>query len=106
VLRDNLMILEQKQPDQWSTYHTRSVLGAALLGQAKYDEAEPLLLAGYEGMKQREPKIPAASKVGLLIEAAERLVRLYDARGQKDATEAWRKRLEEAKAAKKTLKKT
>src|SRR5262249_25462419 len=31
-----------------------SVWGAALLGQGKYAEAEPLLLKGYEGMKQVE----------------------------------------------------
>ena len=30
------------------------MLGEALLEQKKYPEAEPLLLSGYEGMKQRE----------------------------------------------------
>ena len=40
-------------------------MGATLLGQKKYAEAEPLLLAGYEGMKQREAKIPAAGKIRL-----------------------------------------
>ena len=35
-----------------------SLLGGALLGQKKYADAEPLLLPGYEGMKQRETTIP------------------------------------------------
>ena len=48
------------------------MLGGALLGQKKYAEAEPLLLAGYEGMKQREAKIPPEGKVRL-TEALERL---------------------------------
>ena len=49
-------------------------------------------------MKQREAKIPANGKVRL-TEALERLVQLYDATGQKDKADTWRKQLEEAKAA-------
>jgi len=30
------------------------MLGGSLLGQKRYAEAEPLLLSGYEGMKQRQ----------------------------------------------------
>ena len=56
------------------------MLGAALLGQKKYSEAEPLLLAGYQGMKEREAKIPAPYKIRL-VEALERLVQLYEATG-------------------------
>ncbi len=33
------------------------MLGGALLGQKKYDAAEPLLLKGYAGLKQREGAI-------------------------------------------------
>ena len=40
----------------------RSLLGASLLGQKKFAEAEPFLLESYEGMKSREPKIPRASR--------------------------------------------
>jgi hypothetical protein len=75
LLRGCLKIREAKQPDEWTTYNTRSLLGEALLGQKKYADAEPLLLQGYEGMKQREAKIPAEGKIRL-TEALERLVRL------------------------------
>jgi hypothetical protein len=57
---------------------------------------EPLLLAGYEGMKEREAKIPAQAKVRL-TEALERLVQLYEATDQKEKADEWRKKLEEAK---------
>jgi tRNA A-37 threonylcarbamoyl transferase component Bud32 len=53
LLRECLVIREKTQPDEWTTFGTKSMLGGALLGQKKYAEAEPLLLAGYEGMKQR-----------------------------------------------------
>ena len=48
-------------PDDWRTFNARSLLGGSLLGQKKYAEAEPLLLSGYEGMKQREDKISRAT---------------------------------------------
>jgi hypothetical protein len=48
-------------------------------------------------MKKREANIPDAGKVRL-TEALERLVRLYEATGQKDRAAAWRKKLEERKA--------
>ena len=60
ILRECLAIREKAQPDDWSTFNTRSLLGGSLIGQKKFAEAEPLILAGYEGMKAREAKIPAA----------------------------------------------
>ncbi len=83
LLRECLAIREIAQPDDWSTFNTRSMLGASSLGQKKFAEAEPLLLAGYQGMKAREARIPAAGKVRL-AEAGERIVRLYEAWGKKD----------------------
>ena len=82
-------------PELWTTFNTQSLLGGALLGQKKYADAEPLLLQGYEGMKQREAKIPVNSKVRL-TEALDRLVQLYDATGRPDQAEAYRRRLEGA----------
>ena len=89
VLRPALKIREQ-QPDAWTTFSTRSLLGGALLGQKKYAEAEPLLVGGYEGMKQREAKIPAKARVRL-TESLERMVQLYDAWGKKAEAAKWRK---------------
>jgi serine/threonine protein kinase len=92
VLRECLAVREAGRPDAWATFNTRSVLGDALLGQGKHAEAEPLLLAGYEGMKRREGTIPAGSK-DRLASAADRLVRLYEATGRPDDAAKWRKEL-------------
>jgi eukaryotic-like serine/threonine-protein kinase len=99
VLRDCLAARDREGPDDWATFNTMSMLGGALLGQKKYADAEPLLLTGYEGMKQREAKIPPPGKVRL-TEALERLVHLYEATGQKDKAEEWRKKLEGTRPAK------
>jgi tetratricopeptide (TPR) repeat protein len=97
LLRECLAIREKTQPDEWTTFNTNSMLGGALSGQKKYAEAEPLLLAGYEGMKQREAKIPPAGKVRL-TEALERLVQVYEAMDKKDEAAKWRSEFEKYSA--------
>jgi tetratricopeptide (TPR) repeat protein/predicted Ser/Thr protein kinase len=99
LMRACLAIREKQQPDDWLTFSTKSVLGETLLGQKKYADAEPLLLQGYEGMKRREEQIPQAGRFRL-AEAAERLVRLREAMGNKGKAEEWRKKVEEVKATK------
>jgi serine/threonine protein kinase/tetratricopeptide (TPR) repeat protein len=94
VLRECLDLREKKQPDDWKTFQTRSLLGGALLGLEKPAEAEPLLLQGYEGLKQRAAKIPASNKARV-TEALERLVQLYDGWGKKDQATEWRQKLDE-----------
>jgi eukaryotic-like serine/threonine-protein kinase len=90
LLRECLDIRAKMQPDVWSTFNTKSMLGGALLGQKKYADAEPLLLAGYEGMKKREAQIPPQAKVRL-TEAVQRLVQLYEALDNQDEAAKWRK---------------
>ncbi len=101
VLRECLTSYEETQPDAWSTYDVTSMLGEALFALRKYDDAEPLLVSGYEGLKQREADIPPASK-DCLIKAIERLVHFYEARGNSDEAAKWRKELEAAQAAAKS----
>jgi hypothetical protein len=71
-----------------------SMLGGALLGQKNYAVAEPLLLKGYQGMKQREKTIPPRVRKIRLKEAIERLLRLYEALEKKDDAAKWRKELQ------------
>ncbi len=90
VLRECLRVREQTQPGDWTTFYTRSLLGECLLGERKYDEAEALVLAGYEGMKTRESTIAKMSRPRL-AEAALRVVRLYEAWGKPEEAAQWRK---------------
>jgi hypothetical protein len=92
VLRECLAIREKTQPDDWTTFNTRSSLGGALLGQKKFAEAEPLILAGYEGMKAREGKIAPAGRPRLAA-AARRVVELYEAWGKPEKAAEWRAKL-------------
>jgi eukaryotic-like serine/threonine-protein kinase len=99
ILRECLGIREKAHPDDWTTFNTKSMLGAALLGRKQLAEAEPLLLGGYHGMKEREAGIRAEVRALRIPEALERLVKLYEAKGDATEAAAWRKRLEAAQAA-------
>jgi eukaryotic-like serine/threonine-protein kinase len=59
------------------------------LGRKKYADAEPLLLKGYEGMKQREKAIPrqAATRIP---EALDRLIEISTATNKPDEAKKWR----------------
>jgi serine/threonine protein kinase len=96
VLRECLAIREKKEPDGWLTFNAKSMLGGVFMAQKKYADAEPLLLQGYEGMREREAKIPPVGKLRI-PEALERLVQLYESWDKKDEAAKWRKTLEELK---------
>ena len=91
VLRECLAIRADGPARRLEHLNTRSLLGGALLSQEKYAEAEPLILAGYEGLKARQAKIPPPARPRL-AEAAQRVVRLYDAWGKPDRAAAWKAR--------------
>jgi serine/threonine protein kinase/tetratricopeptide (TPR) repeat protein len=97
VLRECLAIREKLAPGAWNTANAKSLLGGALLLQQKYVDAEPMLIAGYEGLKTDEQAIPPPAKNNL-PDAIQRLVDLYDATGRPDEVAKWRKELEAAKA--------
>jgi eukaryotic-like serine/threonine-protein kinase len=99
VLRECLALRESKQPDAWTTFNTRSLLGGALLGLAQsaskeqertrlLTDAEPLLLKGYEGMKAREKTIPVQGMIRV-PEAIDRLIELYTATNKPDEVKKW-----------------
>ncbi|MCC6417224.1 MAG: tetratricopeptide repeat protein, partial [Gemmataceae bacterium] len=93
TLKECLAIRRKKLPDAWYTFTIQSMLGGALLGQKKYTAAEPLLLAGYKGLKARVRAITPQARARL-TEAALRLVQLYEVLGRQDAAAQWRKEAE------------
>jgi tetratricopeptide (TPR) repeat protein len=95
-LRESLTILQRLRPDDWTTFRVKSQLGEALLRQKKYAGAEPLLLSGYRGLRQRQASIPPEDRA-CVTTGLERIVRLYEAWGKKDQAVKWRKELEKAR---------
>ncbi len=88
LLRESLGIREKVQPEAWTTFNTKSLLGEALTAEKKYEEAEALLVQGYGGLKAREAKIPKGAEMRI-PEALDRLVGLYQAMGKADEAKRW-----------------
>jgi hypothetical protein len=97
LLRECLAICENGQLDVWQTFNVRSLLGGALFGQKKYADAEPLLLLGYQGLKQREQAIPPRSRKAI-PEALERLIELSTAMNRPDEVKKWQAEKESSKS--------
>jgi eukaryotic-like serine/threonine-protein kinase len=95
-LRECLAVREKQEADSWRTFATKSLLGTALLGQKRYSEAEPLLLAGYQGMKARGARIPKPHRVRL-IEALQAIAQYYQATGKPDKAKEWQQKLAETR---------
>ena len=82
-------------------FRTQVVLGASLLGQKKYAEAEPMLCEGYRRMKRQpeaEGAVPTPLDRRYLNEALGWLVQLYEEWGKPDEAARWRKELHQAQA--------
>jgi tetratricopeptide (TPR) repeat protein len=90
LAREALAIFSAVQPGSWRVVEAKSVLGAALAGLGRFEEAEPLLvgsyrqLAGSQGEGRRHAR-----------QALERLVALYGSWRREDKAAPWRALLQE-----------
>ncbi len=98
VLREALAGREKSTPNEWPRYNSQSMLGESLAGQAKYAQAEPLLLSGYAGLTARESAISDDARFNLQ-NAGAWIVELYQNWGQPEIAAAWKQRLQERKPA-------
>ncbi len=95
--RRALAVRLDRHPDHWARFDGMSLLGSALAGQKKFAEAEPLLIEGYEGLKERQDRIPFLWRTKRPAQAAARVVELYESWGKKDKADEWRRKLKGAK---------
>jgi len=92
-LRERLATGGNQQVLPWQIANTKSMLGEALAGQEKYADAEPLLLAGYEGLKENEATIPPQGKFRL-TEALQRLIDFHAATDRPEKAAEWQTKLD------------
>jgi serine/threonine protein kinase/heme exporter protein D len=91
LLRAALGIYEMQSPDSWERYNCTSMLGGSLAAQNRYEEAEPLLVQGYEALLQKRSMIPAGNSA--VDEAGQRIVQLYRSWRKADKAAEWTKAL-------------
>jgi tetratricopeptide (TPR) repeat protein len=92
LLRGCLALREKALPQgDWLLADTRSRLGAAMAGEGKHAQAEPLLLDAHAALSD-DRLCPADNR----RQAIQRIIQLYEAWGKPDQAAAWRPRLEDA----------
>ncbi|HWY88602.1 MAG TPA: serine/threonine-protein kinase [Gemmataceae bacterium] len=88
LARHAWVVLSRHDTNDWRAFDAQSLLGGVYLGRKDYSNAEPLLLSGYEGMKQRVD-ITAFHARTEMAEAGWRLVCLYKAAGPTEKFDFW-----------------
>jgi tetratricopeptide (TPR) repeat protein len=95
TLSDALAAYERAAPNSWERFNGQALLGASLAGERKYQQAEPLLLSGYQGMIERRAAMPAEARAELEFAAA-RIVRLYVDWQRPDKAAQWERQVKQA----------
>ncbi len=85
------LLTRQKElpPGHWLIADTRSLLGEAVAGLRRYDEAETLLLEACVGLKTSSEASPERKR-----DAVARIVRLYESWKKPEKAREWRKTLQ------------
>ncbi len=92
VFRECLDLRVKAEAAPWMTATARSQLGAALIQLQRFAEAEPLVVGGYEGLRQDEQHIPASNRQ-IVDRAGEHLVQLYTDWGRPTQAGEWKTKL-------------
>lgn len=90
LAREALGIFSAVQPGSWRVVEDKSVLGAALAGLGRFEEAEPLLVDSYRQLARWPGEGRRHARVAL-----ERLVDLYGSWRREDKAAPWRALLQE-----------
>ena len=89
LLRQALAYREKGDHDDWHYFRAQAFLGAALAGLRQYSEAEPLLLNGYEGLRQHTSRMPAEQRKWIRF-TGEQIVDMYSQWSKPEEAAKWR----------------
>ncbi len=92
LFRESLEKRRRLFPHEWRTAYVESQLGETLACEQRYSEAEPLLVAAFEGLKAQAARIPASADVDFR-RTGEGLIRLYIAWGKPGEADVWRQKI-------------
>ena len=80
------------KPETWDRWYAKSLLGAILMEQGRYAEAEPELVSGYEGLFKTKQKMAADDRESLL-NAGKWLVAVYERQGKSAKAAEWARKI-------------
>jgi non-specific serine/threonine protein kinase/serine/threonine-protein kinase len=93
LLRQTLSAYEKSSPNEWQRYYCQGLLGASLMRQKQFAEAEPLLLAGFDGLSQHETEL-AFDERKYIQSTGEQVAELYSRWGNSEKASEWTRKLQ------------
>jgi hypothetical protein len=94
LIQQALAFREKGDRDNWAFFRAQAFWGASLAGLRRYAEADPLLVSGYEGLRQRAPRTPAKQHKWIRS-TGEQLVQLYTQWPKPEQAAQWRAKLQQ-----------
>jgi tetratricopeptide (TPR) repeat protein len=91
--REYVTFLDTRPQRPWSKAEATGLLGAALLGQRRFAEAEPKLLSSFNDLEAIYSCVPAHTGPRLRQSIGRSLTQLYEQSGQDELAGQWKKRL-------------
>jgi len=96
TFRDARATAIRTAPESWERFNVESMLGASLAGQKKFEEAEPLLVDGYNGMGSARRSSTASNNSRFTVEqAGEAIIQLYADWGKPAKQSEWAQRIKQ-----------
>ncbi len=89
AFRECLTIREGIKIDHWLTNLARSLLGASIAGQARFAQAEPLLVNAQADLTAARDDIPSFKRDDELAAARRRVIELYEAWDKPEEAAKW-----------------
>jgi len=94
ILRECVAARHESLPGDFRLFATEAALGESLAGQGKRAEAEGLLLAGYDGMKEHEQRTSAVNR-RRLIQAGDGIVEFFRRNGETAKVAEWQRKVDQ-----------
>jgi len=88
-----ILTAEMIDPNGWRQFAAKSMIGESYTQEKKYPQAEPMLKAGYEGLRQ-QIDLKVEPQVRQLKDALKRLVEFYKVTNKPDEATKWQKELD------------
>ena len=89
--RELLTAYQESAPDNWRRIYTQAILGASLVGERKYEEAEPILTSAYDGLVEKRESMLAEFRP-TIAGWGERIVAMYESWGRPEKAAEWREK--------------